>query len=105
MGLRHLDDFLVAGPPEETRAFLRAAADILLLDQIRFLEKPGDVLRLLGVDIVKEQGGFSLLTNPEIGKEALMLLNLTEVRATKISAERVSREEMEADDIELVGKH
>jgi len=87
--LRYLDDVLFVGHAAEVRALTTEMRKTLRLTNQTYLEQEGDTMRLLGWDITKMRGGFSIHTNDQNVEEILELLSLQKARGVRRQSEMI----------------
>ena len=86
--LRHLDDYLVVGSPVLVRKLMADMQETLLMSKPEYLAKPGDRVRFLGIDLVKEATGFRIQCSSDLVEEVVSQLGLTSARTARLPSEK-----------------
>ena len=96
---RHIDDFLVTGPQKDVDAFLEEAASTLNMTDAVKLYNPGDQGRLLALNILKIEGGFSLMGNPLLIDEMAVILGLENAKSCIVPESKDPRKMPDDNDL------
>jgi hypothetical protein len=94
---RHIDDFLVTGPREQVDAFLAEAKEKLNMQDAVKLYDNGDQGRLLALNIVKVEGGFSLMGNPLLINDMAELLGMENAKTSDVPESRDPKKQEDDD--------